>query len=406
MPTATVRASESPTMRTRSRWPASAKLGQVDGLPLGGGGRRPDQPRRRPRGGGRRLGRRPRHHDGHRERRRRRRRAHTARSRPPEPALDDRPLDQVEAGGGHGHGHQRPDGEQQRPPEAGAPGVEEDEHREVPEVDAVGDRPEPHQRREWTAPGPARPTGTDTTPATTAAADHGDDEEPTPVGRGPTTPPSTPEAARTDDRPPATPTATRRRRLRRRPGLRVHAGQAPPPLDQGEHAGQRGAHQHRLGVGVGAEVDPGGVRARDGRAAPSRWPRPPRRRPPPPGARDPTARTADQVEHGQDHQRPHQVELLLHGQRPGVGEGRDGTGGGEVVAAGRRSATSWRSRRGPTGPRPVAGEHPGRLGEPDQDGHRHQHQQERRQQPAGPTQPERGQPDALAVGRTRPAAGR
>ena len=41
---------------------------------------------------------------------------------------------------------------------------------------------------------------------------------------------------------------------------------------------------------------------------------------------------AAHVQHGQHHQRPHQIELLFDGQAPGVGERGDGPRGHEVVA--------------------------------------------------------------------------
>ena len=146
-------------------------------------------------------------------------------------------------------------------------------------------------------------------------------------------------------------------------------------------------------MGVGPEVEPGGVDARvveqghlDGRGH-----RPRRRE----GQQhpDPPGEGAGQGHHPQHHQGPDQVELLLDGQGPGVGEGVDRSGDHEVAAAGGDLPPVGEVEERRQGAHPEVGVEAGRLDEPDQQGHRHQHDQEGRQQAAGPTQPEGRQLD-------------
>ena len=97
---------------------------------------------------------------------------------------------------------------------------------------------------------------------------------------------------------------------------------------------------------------------------------------------------AGQEQHGQDHQGPDQVELLLHGQGPGVGERGGGPGGHEVVAGRVDLPPVGVVEEGGQGILSEPGVEPGRLGEPDHEGHGHQHDEEGRQQSPGPAQPE------------------
>ena len=103
------------------------------------------------------------------------------------------------------------------------------------------------------------------------------------------------------------------------------------------------------------------------------------------------------MQHGQHHQGPDQVELLLDGQRPGVGEGGHRPGGHEVVAAGGDLPPVGEVEQGRQGAHPEVGVEAGRLGEPHHEGHGHQHDEQRRQQPAGPAQPEGRQLDAAPL---------
>ena len=182
---------------------------------------------------------------------------------------------------------------------------------------------------------------------------------------------------------------------RRAPGRRVHARLAASALDQREHAGQYGADQDRLGVGVGAEVDPGGVGTgseedghlddRGDRAHRGHHQHGPHPAPEGPG----------EVEHGQHHQRPHQVELLLDGQRPGVGERRGGPGGHEVVAAGRDLPPVGEVEQGGERTPPVSGDGP--VGSTKRTTRVTTTSTTSRagQQPPGPAQPEGGQADPV-----------
>ena len=262
--------------------------------------------------------------------------------------------------------------------------------------------PDPHQRSGGEQAG-QRSTGTATTaPITTAAA------PPTPAGsppgRWPGSPPST-QARSTTTAPPTAPTAVRAVGPPGGAGRRIHAGRPAPTGQQGEHAGQGRAHQHRLGVGVGAEVDAGSCWRRGGRGRPSPPPRPPPR---PPTRRQhprtPRRNGSRQVEHGQHHERPHQVELLLHGERPGVGERGHGAGGDEVVAAGGdlppvRDVEQGRERR-PTGTRVGAGG----LGEADHQGRRPRGRGAGRAAGGGPAGARRHRVRSARAARTRPAA--
>ena len=99
-------------------------------------------------------------------------------------------------------------------------------------------------------------------------------------------------------------------------------------------------------------------------------------RPQAPGRPQPPA----EVEHDQDHGWPHDVELLLDGQRPHVGQGRRLGRHGEVVA-------------GPEDEVPVGHVEQGR-----QRGHPEQHHQQRREEPPGPTGPELPQADGQPGG--------
>ena len=133
------------------------------------------------------------------------------------------------------------------------------------------------------------------------------------------------------------------------PGHRGHPLGAPAHLDDGHGAGQHRADQDGLGMGVGAEVEPGGVghRAVEQGHLQGRGQRAQHRQ----RQQDPDAagEGAREVHHRQHHQRPDQVELLLDGQGPGVGEGRGRRRWPRSSCCWRRSATSWRSRRGRTG---------------------------------------------------------
>lgn len=95
-----------------------------------------------------------------------------------------------------------------------------------------------------------------------------------------------------------------------------------------------------------------------------------------------------QSHHGERYQRPDQVELFFHGQRPRVGQRGHGTCGHEVVPTGGdlppvREVEQCRKRV-----HPESGIQTGRLGEPYHHRHDHQHDEQRGQQSPSPAQPE------------------
>ena len=105
-----------------------------------------------------------------------------------------------------------------------------------------------------------------------------------------------------------------------------------------------------------------------------------------------------QVEHEQGHRWPHDVELLLDGERPHVRQRRGLGGQDEVVAAADDEVPVGHVEQGRERVEPEVGELP-RGGEHlGVDGHPDQHDQQGGQQPAGPAGPELAQPDGQPLG--------
>ena len=108
------------------------------------------------------------------------------------------------------------------------------------------------------------------------------------------------------------------------------AGASGPPPGAGPGEGERGADHEAEQVRVGAVVHPGGVLA--GHVEDGHEHRPTRPRPRAP-TRTRRAGARRRRHHGDEHERPQQVELLLHRQGPEVDE-QLRRGGGEVAGAG------------------------------------------------------------------------
>ena len=184
--------------------------------------------------------------------------------------------------------------------------------------------------------------------------------------------------------------------VRRRPRAATRAGggaaggarrRAPQP----EQRRQRASHEHRLGPGVRAVVDPADVAAQQHRHEDGRHQRrngrdnqdPPNAaagQPPPPQQRD-------------DDERPDQIELLLNRQRPGVAQRRRGRALGEIPALGPELTPVADVAEGR---QPVQAQREARLGL-DQERrvyrHRGEDEEQRGKQPACPSGPERSQRD-------------
>ena len=256
----------------------------------------------------------------------RRRRGHPGPPAAEQPALTDRPLDQVEGGGGHGHRHRHPDPEERVAGQARCAGRRS--------TGTAGSATGTGRRRCARGSAGARPTGPG--PATTLGADHAGQRRPPSDSAASRKPPcqrNGPSRRSGHHRSPvaAIPAAPERPTGRRAQPPEAARGRVPPdeairrarrptpPGEDGQPDGQGGADQEALAVGVGPVVQPGVLGPGRGRAAPSRPPRPGRRRRTPPAAPTGDGSSVRTAEH---HQRPHQVELLLDGQRPGVGEQR------------------------------------------------------------------------------------
>ena len=169
-------------------------------------------------------------------------------------------FDQVVAGAGERH-HGPETSDQERPtrPARGVAGHQHD-HRPVPEVEAVGDEPEPPQRAEAEEPadGPSGARGRTQNDQEAAQRRSPRARRPrsTRAGRRPA-----------PSRPPRRPSPRRRGRTTGAGAPRAGAARRP------DHR-RRSAEQQLPGPGVGAEIGRGSGRA-SGRPRPSRPPRPP-----------------------------------------------------------------------------------------------------------------------------------
>ena len=110
------------------------------------------------------------------------------------------------------------------------------------------------------------------------------------------------------------------------------------------------------------------------------------------------AQAASEPEHDQGHRRPHDVELLLDGQRPHVGQGRGLGGEVEVVPPAGDEVPVGHVEQGRQRVEAEVGELAGGGEDLGVDGHPDEHDQEGRQQPAGPAGPELAEPDAHPLG--------
>ncbi len=158
----------------------------------------------------------------------------------------------------------------------------------------------------------------------------------------------------------------------------------------GHTDGQGGTDQDVLAPGVGALVEahhrrpalvlePHVDRRSDGadHGHGRRGPETPRRPQPP-----------TEVEHDEDDGRPHDVELLLDGERPHVLEHRGLGRGGEVVPSAHDEVPVGHVEQGGQRVEAEAGELPGARKDLHDQGHTHQHHQEGGQEAAGPTRPQ------------------
>ena len=189
-----------------------------------------------------------------------------------------------------------------------------------------------------------------------------------------------------------------------RMGHRRAEAAMPPPAEEvtpGQvHADdERGADEQGLNAGRGAVVNPvdraaaapaGHVERKDGHQ-PGRGDRPDD------GDRQEPLRAARPREapakHSDDDQRPEQVELLLHAQRPHVQQrGRVGEGG-EVALAGRGEVPVRRVEQRREGVAAHPGQGRRRRRQPPDDDDDEQDQQQRGQQPARPPDPKVAQRD-------------
>ena len=148
---------------------------------------------------------------------------------------------------------------------------------------------------------------------------------------------------------------------------------------------------------VGSEIEPSGVRTRmvEDDHLGSRGQRTENRHDE--EGLQPSSEAATHVHDGQDDEWPHQVELLLDGQGPGVGERGDGSRRHEVVRTrddlppvreveecGERTQAEVRVEAG-------------RGGKAHQQRHHHQHDGQGREQPSGTAQPEGRELDAVSL---------
>ena len=294
-------------------------------------------------------------------------------------AVPDRLLDEAPGQGGQpdAGGHL-----EHRPQQVGC-GVErggQHDDRVVPEVDAVGALADPAQRLP-SQPAPSRAPGCTATAMTSAVRTERI-----------TSPPRYKKASYSLVRQnmtkipsrATTPTPSSRRRA---PGVTVAIGPVPR---QGE--GQGGPDEEGEGPGVGAVVDAGGVA--DGGEEEAHL----HRRPNGGGQRedDQDLPAAHPSHPGQHDERPHQIELLLDGQRPQMSEWRGRPELGEVgdvledvppvaVVEDARDQVAAHGRQ----LRAVEERHPAQGDE--------QHHEERREQAPTPADPELPQPDPAAA---------
>ena len=151
------------------------------------------------------------------------------------------------------HRHAAPSGEQRQPGPSGAFAVEHQEDRPVPEVDAVGDDAQPHQRRRGqhaghrlrAAPGPPARS-----PRRRRSRRRSADRGGTPrhCRWRSASPPPAPPPRRAAER-------GRRHRAHRDPDQRPAGRFSRWPVANQQRR-RRGADQQRLRAGIGAEVDP------------------------------------------------------------------------------------------------------------------------------------------------------
>ena len=235
---------------------------------------------------------------------------------PPRPdgAPADGELHQL--GGEHGQheGHRRAE-QEERPAHHAHPGRgHHQDHRPVPQVEAVGDLPDVDQRGAAQHPG-GEPGGRLHHPEDDQADHHVGQEEAAPVGEG--------GALVEPD--PLDGEAGRRRHHQDRHPPPPRAGGGRGPVGQGD--GHHRPDQQVLGAGVGAVVEAAGVGARV--VEEPHLHRRGRRRHH--GERQQGPERPAPLEHPHHHQRPDQVELLLDGQGPGVEQRGGHRGDGEVA---------------------------------------------------------------------------
>ena len=360
--TARVRAVESPRTTTSRGGAEAVRTWTTAGSgPPGRGGADPGEGR---------------HHGGHRH--------HRHRPGPavaPELPAQHRPLHGVVAEGGQAHRHPQVDRHQGGAGHVDPGRRERHPHREVPEIDAVADQSEPGQRphRQRPVERGARAVGQR---GQHHGGEHGHHQEAAAEQRRRAAvdphrhQPDGGQGSRADGAAggPGDPGAPRR------PARDGHRGQ-----------GQRGRRPVRTARGCRCRSRGGWWTTRPGSRGASRpgWPPPP----PPPDqqpADRPTERP-DQPEDGQDQHGPHQVELLLDGQGPGVGQRRHRPGGHEVVGGGGDLVPVGHVQEGGQGVAAVPGVGAGQCHVPHEGGHRHQHHQQGGEEPTGPPRPEAAQ---------------
>ena len=179
---------------------------------------------------------------------------------------------------------------------------------------------------------------------------------------------------------------------RARDGDLAHPVRATPRCRRRTQRRERAAEQQRERAGVGAVVEPVGAGAVDRQHRTSR----------PPDAAAPAKASAKTpapppAQHQQQQQRPHQVELLLDRDRPGVQQRRLRPEVIEVALAGNDEAPvgGVAQRRERVAAQRRARRHGGDEGSPGD--HRRQQDRHRRQQPAGPAAPEAQQADPAGL---------
>ncbi len=305
--------------------------------------------------------------------------------------LANGPFHQVEAGGRRPDDDGHPDQIEDPPGQSGPGLVEVDDHGPVPQVDAVGDHPHPPQRRQLQDPAQSSRL------QLAYVGDHDGGQ------RGAHGEPA-----------PEHPT---RRQAARRPRPGPESGQDEAGHNGGEvqgatgrragltatsgHDGHDGPGQHVEDPGLGAEVHGAGIRAgmeqeRHGHDRSQ-------------GAghghdgQDGAPVGADPGEQEQQHRRPHQVELLLDPERPGVLQGGGRAELGEVRLVGEDELPVGHVEEGGQGVAPqgrqVDGGAGGGSAQPAVEHHEEadgdEQDDQRGQEAPGPASPEGPQPDPV-----------